>query len=67
MSPGIKIFASLNYIGQFMSLPPLGVYIFFFKYYVGGGGDWLLGKRMKTEGVGKKMKKKGKRKKEKTA
>ena len=35
--------------------------IYFAKYYGGGGGEWLLGKKMKTEGVGeKKMKKKGK-------
>ena len=25
-----------------------------------GGGEWLLGRKMKIEGVGKKMKKKGK-------
>ena len=31
-----------------------------------GGGEWLLEKKMKTEGVGKKMKKKGNEEKEKT-
>ena len=30
-----------------------------------GGGEWLLGKKMKTEGVEEKMKKKGKGEKEK--
>ena len=35
--------------------------IYFAKYYGGGEGEeWLLGKKIKTEGVEKKMKKKGK-------
>ena len=40
-----------------------GVYILQNTMVVGGG--WLLGKKMKTDGVGKKMKKKGKGEKEK--
>ena len=39
--------------------------IYFAKYYGGGGGEWLLRKKMKTEGVGKRKKKKGKGEKEK--
>ena len=41
------------------------VYIFQNTMVV-GGGEWLLEKKMKTEGVGKKMKKKGNEEKEKT-
>ena len=40
--------------------------IYFAKYYGGGGGvKWLLGGKMKTEGVGGKKKKKRKGEKEK--
>ena len=38
--------------------------IYFAKYYCCGGKKWLLKKKMKTEGVGKKIKKKGKGEKE---
>ena len=38
----------------------LGVYILQNTMVVGGGEKWLLGKKIKTECVGKKMKKKGK-------
>ena len=37
-----------------------GVYILQNTMAVGGGKEWLLGKKNETEGVGKKMKKKGK-------
>ena len=37
----------------------------FAKYYGGGGGEWVRGKKIKTGGEGKKIKREGKGEKEK--
>ena len=37
--------------------------VYYFANYYGGGGGWLLGEKMKTEGFRNKIKKKGKEKK----